>query len=79
MQNCHDLTATSWSTVNVVHDFFPLVGGHSISDCFACHEPGENFTGLSTDGHYRLHRSQLKLDVCAIQDDFNFHLPHTGS
>ena len=48
-QDCHDLTSSSWSTVNVVHDFFPLVGGHSISDCFQCHEQGGNFTGLSTE------------------------------
>jgi hypothetical protein len=48
-QDCHDLTASVWFTVNVVHDFFPLVGGHAISDCFACHEPGGNFTGLSPE------------------------------
>jgi hypothetical protein len=32
-----------------VHDFFPLAGGHSISDCFACHEQGEGFGGLSNE------------------------------
>ena len=46
-QDCHDLTSSSWFTINVIHDFFPLVGGHAISDCFACHEQGGNFTGLS--------------------------------
>ena len=40
-------TSSSWATVNVVHDFFPLVGGHAISDCFQCHQQGGNFTGLS--------------------------------
>ena len=48
-QDCHDLTSSSWFTVNVIHDFFPLVGGHAISDCFACHEQGGNFTGLSPE------------------------------
>ena len=48
-QTCHDLTSSSWYTVNVVHDFFPLVGGHAINDCFVCHEPGGNFSGLSPD------------------------------
>ena len=48
-QECHEITATSWNTINVVHDFFPLVGGHAISDCFACHEQGGDFTGLSSE------------------------------
>ncbi len=48
-QDCHSITSALWETVNVVHDFFPLIGGHAISDCFACHEPGGNFTGLSSD------------------------------
>jgi len=48
-QNCHDLTSSSWATVNVVHDFFPLVGGHAISDCFQCHTQGGDFKGLSTE------------------------------
>lgn len=48
-QDCHAITATEWTSVNVVHDFFPLVGGHAISDCFQCHEQGGNFTGLSPE------------------------------
>jgi len=48
-QDCHDLTSSSWFTINVVHDFFPLIGGHAISDCFACHEQGGNFSGLSPE------------------------------
>ncbi len=58
-QNCHDLTSSSWATVNVVHDFFPLVGGHAISDCFQCHNQGEGFTGLSTQC------------ISCHQDDYN--------
>ena len=48
-QDCHDITAASWNTINVVHDFFPLVGGHAIADCFACHEQSGNFIGLSPE------------------------------
>ena len=48
-QDCHDLTSSSWFTINVIHDFFPLVGGHATSDCFQCHEQGGNFSGLSPD------------------------------
>ena len=48
-EDCHDLTASSWSSVNIAHDFFPLVGGHTISNCFACHETGGNFAGLSPE------------------------------
>ena len=58
-QDCHDLTASSWSVVNVDHSFFPLVDGHSISNCFACHEEGGNFTGLSAEC------------VACHQDDYN--------
>ena len=48
-QDCHQITATTWNTINVIHDFFPLVGGHAIADCFECHEQGGNFTGLSPE------------------------------
>lgn len=47
--DCHAITASSWTAINVDHDFFPLAGGHEISNCFACHEVGGNFTGLSTE------------------------------
>jgi hypothetical protein len=58
-QDCHDLTSSSWFTINVVHDFFPLVGGHAISDCFQCHEQGGNFSGLSPEC------------ITCHQDDYN--------
>lgn len=48
-EDCHAITASEWTALNVSHDFFPLVGGHEISNCFACHEQGGNFTGLSAD------------------------------
>jgi len=48
-QDCHSINSFSWTDINVVHDFFPLIGGHSISDCFACHEQGGGFSGLSNE------------------------------
>ena len=45
-EQCHQ--PTGWSGGAFVHAFFPLTGGHALSDCTACHTPG-NFTGLSTD------------------------------
>ena len=47
-QECHNLNSLNWAADNFNHDFFPLVGGHKISTCFSCHQPG-TFTGLSTD------------------------------
>lgn len=35
---CHDPLSTGWSATLVNHDFFPLEGGHSISDCKRCHK-----------------------------------------
>ncbi len=43
---CHSLTESSWSGAGFNHSFFPLSGGHQISNCFTCH--GQNFTGLSS-------------------------------
>jgi hypothetical protein len=48
-QVCHSINAVDWAGTSIIHDFFPLVGGHTIQDCFACHEQGGNFSGLSTD------------------------------
>jgi hypothetical protein len=38
-----------WSATGIIHDFFPLVGGHAIQDCFGCHEQGGDYTGLSQE------------------------------
>ena len=48
-ENCHDISASIWNALNVNHEFFPLVGGHEISDCFTCHGQGGNYSGLSTE------------------------------
>lgn len=34
---CHSQTQTGWSGETILHSFFPLVGGHQISDCSICH------------------------------------------
>ncbi len=48
-QDCHSLNAVNWGAQSFNHDFFPLVGGHNIANCFACHKQGSNFSGLSTE------------------------------
>jgi len=47
-QQCHSINQMNWGFANFAHDFFPLVGGHKINDCFSCHNQG-TFAGLSTD------------------------------
>jgi hypothetical protein len=47
-QDCHGITGVAWSGGNFDHSFFPLVGGHNIPNCSACHKQGSNFKGLST-------------------------------
>ncbi len=36
-QQCHAVNSPVWATTTVDHSFFPLVGGHAIANCFACH------------------------------------------
>ncbi|MCF8241233.1 MAG: hypothetical protein K9J16_07590 [Melioribacteraceae bacterium] len=45
---CHSLDQREWSFASITHDFFPLTGGHNITDCYQCHETS-TFTGLSSD------------------------------
>jgi hypothetical protein len=33
--DCHNMAAFSWGSIN--HNFFPLTGGHAISNCQECH------------------------------------------
>ena len=48
-QDCHGISGLVWAAGNFNHNFFPLVGGHNIQNCYACHTQGSNFKGLSTD------------------------------
>jgi hypothetical protein len=45
--DCHDINAFSWNA-NILHDFFPLVKGHDITDCSQCHS-GTGFSNTPTD------------------------------
>ena len=56
-EDCHSLTSFTWGNTNFNHDFFPLVGGHNIANCFSCHKQETNFKGLSTDC-YSCHSQQ---------------------
>lgn len=72
-QDCHDYTALSWSSTGIIHDFFPLIGGHAISNCFACHQQGGNFTGLSTEC-YSCHQQDYESvqDPNHVASNYNF-------
>ncbi len=54
-QECHQVTDLAWSKANITHDFFPLIGGHKISNCFDCHNQN-TFEGL-TQECYVCHQS----------------------
>ena len=45
---CHSLTAFSWSGAGFAHQFFPLTQGHDIQDCSRCHTSGD-FTGTPSE------------------------------
>ncbi len=45
---CHNVSDPQWSRGTFEHDFFPLEGGHRISNCFDCHT-SNTFKGLSQD------------------------------
>jgi hypothetical protein len=38
--DCHNINSFSWSGAGINHNFFPLEGGHDISDCNKCHTSG---------------------------------------
>ncbi len=44
---CHSIEIKSWGGKNFTHLFFPLTGGHNISNCNSCHNQN-SFTGLDT-------------------------------
>ncbi len=47
-QECHLVSDHHWSKGTFNHSFFPLVGGHKISNCFNCHT-SKSFSGLTSD------------------------------
>ncbi len=62
-EECHSVTSSGWGGTTVDHNFFPLVQGHAIANCFSCHTIGNNFQGL-TQSCYSCHRS----DYEGVQD-----------
>ncbi len=48
-QQCHNIADVVWTATSFDHSFFPLVGGHNIQNCYACHTKGSDFKGLSTN------------------------------
>ncbi|MCZ7601311.1 MAG: hypothetical protein M5R37_00455 [Melioribacteraceae bacterium] len=47
-EECHSLTDSEWSVAAFAHEFFPLIGGHQISNCFECHSQN-TFSGLNSE------------------------------
>ncbi len=47
-EECHAVTDPQWALAKFAHNFFPLTGGHKISNCFDCHNSG-GFEGLTQD------------------------------
>ncbi len=47
-EDCHQVSDLQWRNGSINHDFFPLVGGHRIGNCFDCHTQ-KSFEGLSQD------------------------------
>ena len=47
-EECHNIADMTWAASSFDHSFFPLVGGHKIENCYACHTKGGDFKGLST-------------------------------
>ena len=60
--DCHSLLQNKWSAEIFAHNFFPLTGGHNIQNCFSCHQPGGNFTGLSTEC-YSCHKNDYETSL----------------
>ncbi len=55
---CHKLEENNWGAGNFGHDFFPLLGGHKINNCFSCHQQG-TFKGLAQEC-YSCHKSDFE-------------------
>lgn len=45
---CHSSLGFGWDADGIIHDFFPLTGGHDIGDCSACHDVS-NFGDITSD------------------------------
>ncbi len=78
-EECHSVTSSSWAASEFNHDFFPLTGGHAVSNCFSCHARN-TFSGLNTDC-YSCHRSNYEATTnpnhIDLQYPTNCELCHT--
>ncbi|HDO26675.1 MAG TPA: hypothetical protein ENH02_01030 [Bacteroidetes bacterium] len=46
---CHQMNSFTWTGPNFTHSFFPLTGGHAISDCSRCHTDPNDYSNISPD------------------------------
>lgn len=78
-EECHSLTDNQWSLAAFAHDFFPLTGGHQISNCFECHSQN-TFSGLNSEC-YQCHQSDYEnaqaIDHIAMGFDTDCSLCHS--
>jgi len=47
-EECHNINSFEWSATGINHSFFPLTGGHSITDCASCHDIN-NYSAITPD------------------------------
>lgn len=57
-EECHTLIDIDWRSFEFAHDFFPLIGGHQLSNCFDCHQQN-TFEGVSSDC-YECHQNDYE-------------------
>ena len=69
--DCHEVNAFDWSAENIIHDFFPLIEGHNISDCGMCHT-GYDFTFIPPTDCFECHQVDYEMAENPNHEDLNF-------
>ncbi len=67
---CHTESKSGWSASQITHNFFPLIGGHAIANCFECHNQND-FSGLSQDC-YSCHQNDYNSTANPSHADLGF-------
>lgn len=77
--DCHSGAAFDWSAGSIVHDFFPLTGGHALTDCRQCHTT-DNYADTSPECvscHLEAYQTAQNPDHQAAGFPTNCNLCHT--
>lgn len=67
-QQCHN--PVGWNGANILHNFFPLSGGHGGLNCVQCHTTPGEFSGLSQDC-YSCHSSDFQSAPGHVDQNFS--------